>query len=153
MTKAEFTQRVQGMERRLYRISRTLLARSQDCEDAVQDALLRAWTRRDTLRQPQYFETWLVRILINECRNQYRKHPAAEAELPDNLSIPACETSILFDAMMALSEKYRIILELHYIEGYKTREVAKLLGLPESTVKWRLVHGRKELKRQIGEEA
>lgn len=153
MTKTEFARRVREMERRLYRISRTLLKSPADCEDAVQEALLRAWSRLDTLKQSQYFETWLVRILINECRNLHRKRPAIEVELPQNLPGAGCETSALFDALMALGQKYRIILELHYIEGYKTREIAALLHLPESTVKWRLVQGRKELKRQLGEEA
>lgn len=153
MDKAEFTQRVRMCERRLYRVSRTMLSSNQDCEDAVQEALLRAWSRLDSLRYDVYFETWLIRILINECRNLHRKRPVSETELPENLSVPECETSMLFDALMHLKEKHRITLELHYIEGYKTREVAQLLSIPESTVKWRLAQGRKELKRQLGEEA
>ena len=153
MTKTEFAQRVRDMERRLYRISRTMLASNADCEDAVQEALLKAWSRLDTLRQSQYFETWLVRILINECKNLYRKRPAAELELPDNLAAETCETAALFEALMALQQKYRIILELHYIEGYKTREIADFMNLSEGTVKWRLCQGRTELKRQLGEEA
>lgn len=153
MNKAEFTRRVHMCERRLYRVARTLLRSNADCEDAVQEALLRAWSKLHTLRQDRYFETWLIRILINECRNLYRKQPQAEMELPEKLSVAECETSPLFDALMLLREKHRIALELHYIEGYKTREMAQLLGLPESTVKWRLVQGRKELKRLLGEEA
>lgn len=152
MTKAEFVLRVRGMERRLYRVSRTLLASDADCEDAVQEALLRAWTKLESLKQPRFFETWLIRILINECRNLYRRCPPVQQELPENLCAPACEGSELFEALQHLPEKQRITLELHYIEGYKTREIAKMMGVPESTVKWRLAQGRKELKRQIGEE-
>lgn len=153
MTKTEFIQRVQGMERRLYRVSRAMLRCDADCEDAVQEALLRAWSRLDTLKQPCFFETWLIRILINECRNLHRRRPVQEAELPENLALPACETSILFDALMNLPDKYRITLELHYIEGYRIREIAQIMHTAENTVKWRLVQGRKILKRQIGEEA
>lgn len=153
MTKDEFVRRVRGMERRLFRISRTMLSGAADCEDAVQEALLRAWTHRDSLRQSQYFETWLVRILINECKNVYRNRPQDGAELPENLAAPAWESSRLFEALMALQKKHRIILELHCIEGYKTREIAQMLNLPEGTVKWRLAQDRRELKRQLGEEA
>ena len=152
MNKADFVRRVRGCERRLYRVARTLLSRDTDCEDAVQEALLRAWARRSSLREEAYFETWLIRILINECRNIYRRNPQAEAELPQNLSEAAYETSPLFDALQALPQKLRITLELHYIEGYKTREIAKLLSLPESTVKWRLAKARRILKDELGEE-
>lgn len=153
MTRTEFAERVRCMERRLYRISRTMLRSEADCEDAVQETLLKAWARLETLRQDCFFETWMVRILINECKNQYRKRPVQDAQLPENLSMETCETSCLFEALMALADKHRIVLELHYIEGYKTREIAKIMGLPEGTIKWRLVCGRRELKRQLGEEA
>lgn len=153
MTKAEFVQRVRQMERRLYRVSRTILSRNADCEDAVQESLLKAWTRLDTLREEQYFETWLVRILINECKTIWRKKPWLETELPDNVTVTTGDENRLFETLMVLPKKQRITLELHYIEGYKTREIAGMLGIPESTVKWRLAQGRKTLKHELGEEA
>jgi len=153
MTKAEFAQRVWEMERRLYRVSRTMLSGNADCEDAVQETLLRAWARLETLREEQYFETWLVRILINECKNIWRKKPWLEMMLPDNLNAAAAEEYELFEMLMVLPKKHRIAMELYYIEGYKTREIAGILGIPESTVKWRLAQGRKMLKRELGEEA
>lgn len=153
MTKAEFVQQVRNVERRLYRVSRTMLSGNADCEDAVQETLLKAWTRLDTLREEKYFETWLVRILINECKTIWRKKPWLETEMPDNMSVAAGEEQRQFEILMVLPQKQRITLELHYIEGYKTREIASLLGIPESTVKWRLAQGRKTLKRELGEEA
>ena len=153
MNKAEFVQRVRSCERRLYRVARTMLARDADCEDAVQEALLKAWAKLHTLRESAYFETWLIRILINECRNLYRKRPVMEVELPDRLPQAANDDSALFEALMALPEKHRIALELHYIEGYKTREISAMLGVPESTVKWRLMKGRSKLRTELGEEA
>ena len=153
MTREEFVQRVREMERRLYRISRTMLSCNADCEDAVQESLLRAWVRLDTLKEERYFETWLIRILINECKNIWRRKPRIEMELPDNLNIPVNGEQGMFEILMALPEKQRITLELHYIEGYRTREIALLLGVPESTVKWRLAQGRRTLKRMLGEEA
>ena len=152
MDKAEFVRRVRGCERRLYRVARTLLSSDADCEDAVQEALLRAWARRNSLREEAYFETWLIRILINECKNIWRRKPRLEAELPENLSIVANEEHGLFEALMILPEKERITLELHYIEGYRTREVAQMLNLPEGTVKWRLAKARRILKDELGEE-
>ena len=153
MNKAEFVQRVRGCERRLYRVARTMLRTDADCEDAVQEALLRAWAKLHTLREEAYFETWLIRILINECRNICRKRPVVEAELPENLPQAVSDDSALLEALMALPEKHRIALELHYIEGYKTREISAMLRIPESTVKWRLMKGRSKLRTELGEGA
>lgn len=82
MTQTEFTQRVLTMQDRLYRVSCTLLRCEADREDAVQSALEKAWRGRFLLRQEQYMETWLTRILINECyaimRRSRRIIPMAE---------------------------------------------------------------------------
>ena len=152
MNRADFIIRVRGCERRLYRVARTLLRSDADCEDAVQEALLKAWTRLATLRQEQYFETWLIRILINECKSLYRRRPRVEGEIPESLAAPAEDRSLM-DALMNLPEKFRIPVELHYIEGYGISEISRMLRLPEGTVKWRLSRSRALLKDELGEEA
>ena len=153
MHKWEFAARVEACERRLYRVARTMLRSDADCEDAVQEALLKAWAKRGTLREEAYFETWLTRILINECRNLVRRRPVSEAELPESLAAPQTDDSALLSALMCLPEKNRITLELHYIEGYGIREIAQILHVPEGTVKWRMNRGRTLLKQELGEEA
>ena len=152
MLQADFVQRARACERRLYRVARTLLPRECDCEDAVQEALLRAWDRLDTLRQDAYFETWLVRILINQCKSFYRRRPPAAAELTENIPQPEPEDTPLLDALTTLPRKMRLTLELHYIEGYSVAETARILRLPEGTVKWRLSRGRALLKATIQRE-
>ena len=153
MDKVDFIRRVRGCERRLYRVARTLLPSEADCEDAVQEALLRAWARLDTLRNEAYFETWLMRILINQCRAFYRRRSRGEVELTEDIPGPEAGDSSLLEALMKLPEKPRVALELHYIEGYDVKACARMLGVPEGTVKWRLHQGRKLLKRALGEEA
>lgn len=153
MTRTDFIQRTRACERRLYRVARTMLSREADCEDAVQEALLRAWAKLDTLREEAYFETWLIRILINQCKTFYRRRPPAEAELTDDIPDPGERDTSLLDALASLPKKPAIAVELHYIEGYSVRECARLLGVPEGTVKWRLSQGRKLLRDAIGEEA
>ena len=153
MNDSMYISRVRAMERRLYRIARAILFSDADCADAIQEAVFKGWMKKGALREEKYFETWMVRILINECKTIWRKRPSMETELPDNLSIAQKEACNLFEVLMGLSKKHRITLELHYIEGYRTREIAVLLGIPESTVKWRLAQGRKMLKRELEEEA
>ena len=152
MLQADFNQRVRACERRLYRVARTMLPRECDCEDAVQEALLRAWDRLGTLRQEAYFETWLTRILINQCKTFYRRRPPEPAELTEDIPQPEPEDAPLLEALMGLPRKLRMALELHYIEGYSVRETARILGIPEGTVKWRLSRGRALLKETIKRE-
>ncbi|MBR1820964.1 MAG: RNA polymerase sigma factor [Clostridia bacterium] len=152
MLQADFTQRVRACERRLYRVARTMLPREADCEDAVQEALLRAWDRLDTLKQEAYFETWLMRILINQCKTFYRRRPPAAAELTEDIPQPAPADAPLLEALMGLPQKPRVALELHYIEGYSVAETARILNVPEGTVKWRLSKGRALLRDAIDRE-
>ena len=152
MLQADFIQRVRACERRLYRVARTMLPQECDCEDAVQEALLRAWDRRETLRQEAYFDTWLIRILINQCKSFYRRRPPEPAELTEDIVQVSSEETPLLGALMALPRKQRVTLELHYIEGYSVAETARILRLPEGTVKWRLKRGRELLKQSLNRE-
>ena len=152
MLQADFIQRVRACERRLYRVARTMLPQECDCEDAVQEALLRAWDRRETLRQEAYFDTWLIRILINQCKPFYRRRPPEPAELTEDIPQVTSEETPLLEALMALPRKHRVTLELHYIEGYSVAETARILRLPEGTVKWRLKRGRELLKQSLNRE-
>ncbi len=151
MNRTDFILRVRGCERRLYRVARTMLRSDADCEDAVQEALLKAWSKLGSLREEQFFETWLIRILINECKNIYRRRPRAQEELPESLAAPPADGELM-DALMNLPPKFRIPMELHYIEGYGIAEISRMLRIPDGTVKWRLSRGRALLKTELGEE-
>ena len=152
MLQADFIQRVRACERRLYRVARTMLPQECDCEDAVQEALLRAWDRRETLCQEAAFEAWLIRILINQCKTFYRRRPPEPAELTEDIPQVTSEETPLLEALMTLPRKQRVALELHYIEGYSVAETARILRLPEGTVKWRLKRGRELLKQSLNRE-
>ena len=82
MDRQFFIASAQAMERSMYCIARSYLRCEADCEDALQNALLRAWEKRNTLREERYFRTWLTRILIKSCketlRRQKRETPAAD---------------------------------------------------------------------------
>lgn len=153
MDKSEFTRRVTDMRDRLYRVTCGMLRERQDRLDAVQEAVLKAWANRDGLRNEDYFETWLTRILINECRNlqraQRRTLPleaAPERGTEGDIDVP------LRDAVLALDEKLRLVVILHYMNGYSVAEAARILRLPEGTVKTRLRKARGELRDMLGGE-
>ena len=148
MDAKEFSNRAMACAERLWRISYLTLQNPADCDDAVQEALLRAWANRRRLRDERLFETWLVRILINCARDLLRKRRAVQP-LDENLTAAEPEDAKLRDALCALDVKYRLPIVLHHLEGYNLDECAAMLGLPVSTVKWRLYAARKQLRSQL----
>lgn len=153
MDKGEFTARAQALMHRMFRISYLILKNDADCQDATQEALLRAWHSIDSLKEPVYFESWLIRILINESKRLLKKRPStvdideARALRADDPPDPA-----LRDAIRALDDKHRIPIVLNCLEGYAASEVAAMLRLPLSTIKWRIHNGKRLLARMLSDE-
>ena len=105
MDKSEFTSAVLAAEPTLYRVARSMLASEADALDAAQNAILRAWERLDSLRSPEYFRTWLVRILINECRSALRRRARFAGEPDESLPAPEPERyDELYAALKKLEE-------------------------------------------------
>lgn len=148
MDAKEFSNRAMACAEKLWRISYLTLRNPADCDDAVQEALLKAWASRRRLRDDRLFETWLVRILINCARDMLRKRRSA-VSLDENLAAAEPVNPQLRDALCALDVKYRLPIVLHHLEGYSLEECARMLKLPVSTVKWRLHAGRKQLKGEM----
>ncbi|MCD8254913.1 MAG: sigma-70 family RNA polymerase sigma factor [Oscillospiraceae bacterium] len=158
MDKNQFTELVLESEVSMYRIAKSILVRECDCEDAVQEAVLKAYENLNSLHEERYFKTWLTRILINEAR-RIRKSQARLLLLEDSAveSIGVehnrlNERSELYDAIMRLKLKIRITVVLHYIEGYSVEETAKILRVPTGTVKSRLHSGRTLLRKELEDE-
>lgn len=151
MTKEAFATKAIALQDTLFRISFSLLPSRYDQEDAVQESMRIALQKLHTLRQEQFFSTWLIRILINECYGILRKK---KREIPSEEMIaclPQGADTELIDALMKLDVKLRLPIVLNYVEGYTTREIAAMLHIPESTVKTRMSRGRKLLKLELEE--
>ena len=150
MDNQEFQDRVRACERRLYATAYLLLHVTADCEDAVQEAVLRARQRLPGLQNPQFFETWLTRIVINECKSQLRRRSRrGETELSPRLAAPVSPEPELHAALTALKWKYRVVLTLKYIDGYTIEEIARILTLPRGTVASRLDQAKRLLRAQM----
>ena len=159
MDKEEFLRLTLDSEPTLFHVSLSILHNEQDCADAVQEAILKAYENRHKLKEIKYFKTWIVRIVINECYGMLRrkKHFQTydDTVLNDfaNLSHYVREEYIdLYRAISRLNEKVKICVVLHYLEGYSVAETANVLKIPIGTVKSRLNHARKELKGLLGEQ-
>ena len=153
MTNDEFSERIVAMMQTLYRVSYSQLPDSCDRDDAVQECLFKAWQKRYQLKEERFFQTWVIRILINECHNirKKRSRDLPLEEMPERAA-PANADRELHDALLTMDEQLRLPIVLHYMEGYSVKEIAQILRVPQGTVKSRMSRGRSQLKTMIDEE-
>jgi len=125
-----------------------------EAEDIAQDALLRAWRRRSTLREADRRNQWLATIVRNEAFRQHarvRPDPTSAIEtyeaVEDPQVVATVERADLHAALKRLSDKDRQLLELRYNQDLTQRAIARRLGIPEGTVKVRLHRARDKLRR------
>lgn len=147
-----------GLRSRCFREAARVLPRA-DAEEAVQEALVRAWLRRDSCRSPDAPLPWLLEITRNEARRLHgREARRATRELVDALT-PAGDDDLagtaarmtVEQALGSLAVADRQILRLRYAEDLTQPEVARRLGVPEGTVKVRLHRARGRLRRLLAE--
>ena len=154
MNEATFTDTVRRMTPEMYRVAVAILWNDADATDAMQDAILRAWEKRDRLREENKLPAWLMRILVNQCRTalRRRKFRMLPLEAAEGHASPAPPDEGLWEALKSLPEKYRLPIVLHHVEGYDLNAVAAMLRLPPQTVRGRLFYARKKLRDLLQEE-
>ena len=151
-----FTELMQLHEKDMYRTASAILAQDADIADAIQETILTCWEKIDTLQKNRYFKTWMVRILINKCKDILRsgRRVVCVEEFTEQETGSTVESEANLEwkeALQGLDEKYRLIVVLFYAEGLRTAEIGKLLQLPDSTVRTRLARGREQLARYYAE--
>ena len=138
----------------LFKLCLVMLTNTHDAEDAVQDTLLRYLQRAPDFDTPELERSWLFTVAANRCRDKLReakRHPHIGMDELAELGVSS-EYSGVLDALMALPEKFRLVLTLHYVEGYSTTEIAHIVGRTPSAVKMRLKKGRELLEEALGKE-
>lgn len=144
-----FAQLIESQKQTMYKVARSYLHSDADAADAIGETVLACFEKLHQLRQPQYFRTWLIRILVRKCLDMLRHRgncvPLEEVGEPcyEELGQARAEFLTLLDS---LDEKYRTVLLLYYGEGFRTAEIARILNLKEETVKTRLKRARAGFK-------
>lgn len=153
MTKDDFSQKVLDSEQMLYRLSMSMLKNNADCEDAVQQTILTAYKKLSSLKNEEFFRTWITRILINECNKILKKrNRTAPIEVIENRTDDTFIHNIeIKEAIISLSPKLRVVILMKYSEGFSITEISKALKIPEGTVKSRLSQAKNKLKEILGE--
>ena len=150
---AAFYQMINSHKRRLYHISYSYLHNEADALEALQEAVCRAWSKRGSLRNPDLFVPWLIRILINCCVDEQKRRrrvvPYEEIDRPDPFVMVSDSKVDLERALERMKPKYRHVLVLRFYEDMTVAEIAKVLDCPVGTVKTRIHQALKLLKRSI----
>lgn len=151
MKKEQLGKLIIASEDTLYHVAKTLLHSDADCADAIQEAIVKAFTNLHTLRKDSYAKTWLVRIVINECYAIMRKQKniVSLEEYQNQEAVWREDYSELYEAIRKLPEDTKICVTLYYLEGYSVKETAKILEVTESAVKNRLARARAKLRDEL----
>ncbi|MFZ8766019.1 RNA polymerase sigma factor [Enterococcus diestrammenae] len=138
----------QAYEPVLHNTARKMLRNEQDIADVMQETALTAFQNIHQLKQDKMFNTWVYRILINNCTKYF--HSPTHYELFDNDSAvdsPTENRIIMKELLNKLDEKYKVPIVLFYYTGFSVKEISNILSLPEGTIKSNLSRGRALLQK------
>jgi len=135
----------------LFRICYNILGNKQDAEDALQETFLRYILKAPLFKDSDHEKAWLIKVATNISKNMCRfnnLHAAENLEELRGIGIKDADRDI-FELIMSLPSKYKIVLDLYYIEGYKANEIAKIINISPVAVRKRLQYGRRLLKSEL----
>lgn len=143
-----FDQLMRTQLQSMYRIAISMLQNEEDAADAIQETTLKCWQKIGQLKNGEYFQTWLTRILINQCKDilKDRKKFVSVEEFPEIVHEDNYFTNEWKELLSSLNEKYRIVMELYYVDGFSTKEIAGMLHITDMNVRSRMARGRKQLE-------
>lgn len=140
---------------RLFAAAFQVCGNAADAEDAAQEALLRYHLSDKEFENQEHIRAWLLRVAVNWAKNIsrsfWRRNTLPLEEYMETLTFDCQESREIFREVMALPEKYRLVIHLYYYEDYSVQEIGRILGIRESNVKVRLSRGRQMLKATLQE--
>lgn len=127
----------------------------EDVADVMQQTILDVYEHIGELKKINYFKTWLIRILINNCNQLYnrQKRLTVRMEIEDQEYLDSYPGENSFFYLLSLLRKEdRVIFCLYFGEEYTTKEISEILGIKENTIRSRIHRGKEQLRKQIRRE-
>lgn len=148
---AEIKELVDKYSSLIFRISYCILCNRDDAEDAVQETFLKYFTKAPEFNSEEHRKAWLIKVSANISKNMLMlRMRREEINIEDVEDIGISENDYeIFELIMSLPAKYKIVLTLYYVEGYKCREIAEIININEDAVRKRLQKGRELLKKEF----
>ena len=138
----------------LYRTCLLMLKNTTDADDVVEDTYITYMQKSPEFSDSEHEKAWLITVASNKCRNmlRYKKRHHTEPESALDTLVQDDEKYYILECLMSLPDKFRIVLALHYVDGYKVDEISKIIVKSVSAVKMRLQKGRELLKEKYRKE-
>ncbi len=149
-----FSKLVKMYEKDLYRVAIAMVKNNEDASDCIQDSILKAYKSIGKLKKEEYFKTWLIKILINNCKDTISKEKkftsllqvSKEAFYEENL-----EYIEIQEVIDNLDEDLKVLIILYYYEDMSIKDISESLGISEGTIKSRMSRARSKLKSMLNE--
>lgn len=132
----------------LFRLCLITLGNTSDAEDAVQETFIRYFQKAPVFENAEHEKAWLITVATNQCRDILRfrsRHRFVDLDEISEYTQDISDSGII-DALLTVPDKFRMVLVLHYVEGYSVNEISKVIGKTASAVKMRLQKGRRLLR-------
>ena len=135
----------------LYRTGIMILGNPQDVQDVLQEVMLKVLQKMPEFHDSEHEKAWLLRVTINLCKDMLRFRFRHQYIQIDELEIEAADTDDrqLLQEILQLPSRWRIVLLLHYVEGYSLKEIADILSISENAVKKRMQRAKAGLKKKL----
>lgn len=150
-----FSSLIEENKLKMYKVAKSILKNEDDVCDAIQNALMSAYTNLSKLQNNQYFSTWIIRILINKCYdiakdNQKRHNNVIDiTEYNTDEGVKSYDTynseSIIENVLNQIDEELKTVTVLYYYNDYSVSEISRIIDIPEGTVKSRLSRARSKI--------
>lgn len=151
--KNSFAEIISEVKKQAYKIAFCYLKNEDDSLDAVCDAVEKAYYNIKKLKQPKYFKTWFIRIVINECKQQIKAkqrviYMADELYITENNNLidDKIDLQSLLEQLPSLD---RLIIYMKYYLGYTLNEISQIVNLPEGTVKSKMYKNLKIMRSKL----
>lgn len=150
-----FEQLIEANKLKMYKVAKSILKNEDDVCDAIQNALMSAYTNLNKLQNNQFFSTWLIRILINKSYDIANKNQRLYTNVTDideyntNDNLKSYDSydseSLVENVLTKIDDDLKTITVLYYYNDYSVNEIAMILDIPEGTVKSRLSRARSKI--------
>lgn len=147
-----FSTLIKMYEKDLYRVSIAITKNEDDALDCIQETILQAYTSIKTLKNNEYFKTWLIKILINKCNALLQKNKKLielNSYMIEKNTIEDVSRLDIKNSVESLDEDLKLIVVLYYYEDLSIKDIAESINIPEGTVKSRLSRARSKLKEML----
>ncbi|MBQ8519359.1 MAG: sigma-70 family RNA polymerase sigma factor [Agathobacter sp.] len=157
MEKNRYILAVENYSNTVYRAAYQYCGNKSDAEDVVQNTFIKLLQEKKDFESEEYLKRWLIRVAVNEAKNismsfwKKRISSLEDNQVEKTYEFHSNEQSDLYEAVMHLPAKYRIVVHLYYFEDYSTKEIAEILKIKETTVQTQLMRARGKLKEMLKE--